>query len=262
MKRKVLYIVMIIAIVLGIVMVKIKDFNYSILYATHKRIEIVLDKEYNLEDVQNIAKETIKSDCIVRKTTLFSTNVSIDTKSVTDEEISNLFSKLNEKYGKDYDIKDLKKEDILKELNVTSVSDMTDEEVDTLIAQIKEKYGLDYTKDELQDTTTVRLSDISGVKLFDIVKGLIIPMLITLGIVCVYFAIRFKKVYKNAWIIKPVKFFFEMVLNQVFIIAIIAIARIPVSNYLPALLIFVFLLQLISETLKSELELKKVNVED
>lgn len=263
MRKKILYIIMIIAIILGIIMIITKDFNYSTLYSNHKRLEIVIDSEYNLEDIDRIANETIKDSCVVRKTTLFGTNISIDVKNITDEEITNLFSKLNEKYGKSYDIKDLKKEDILKELNVTDIANMSDDEINTLISQIQSTYGLDFNKEELQDTTTlVRLSDVSGVNAFDMLKGLIVPMLICLGLACVYFAIRFHKAYKNAWLIKPIKLIFEMLLTQVFIIAIIALARIPVSNYLPVLLIFVWLLQLLTETFKSELELKKIDVQE
>ena len=260
-KNKVLYIVMIIAVLLGIIMVKVKGFNYGTLYSNHQRIEIVMGKAYNIDDVKKIVDETIDGSAVVRKTTLFGTSVSIDAKDISDEEINNLFSKLNEKYGKEYNIKDIKKDKILVELNATTVTSMTDDEVATLIAQIKEKYGLEYTQEELQSTTSlVRMYDVSKISMYDSIKGFIAPMAISLAIVMVYCAIRFHKLYKKAWILMPVKLAFEMILNQAFLVAVVAITRIPVSQFIIALLIFVWILQLVSETVKAENKLKNLKV--
>ena len=263
MKRRILYIVMIITVALGLLMIKLKGFNYATLYSDHQRIEIVLGNEYDIKDINKIAKESLKGSPVVRKATLFNTSISIDAKNITDEEITNLFNKLNEKYGKNYNIKDMKKFDILTELNATSISDMGDTEISELITKIKEQYNLDYTKEELQNTSSsVRMYNVARARVFDLVKGFILPMAISLAIIALYYSIRYKKLYKNAWILKPLKLIFEMILNQAFIIAIIAIARIPVSYYVSTILIVVWLLQLISETLKSEIELKKIKAEE
>lgn len=259
MKNKALYVVMIIAILLGIVMIVVKGFNYGMLYSNHQRIEVVIGKEYNLDDISKITHETVKESCTVRKTTLFGTSVAIDTKNITDDEINNLFNKLNEKYGKNYNIKELKKDKILTELNATNVTTMTDDEIATLIAQIKEKYALDYSKEELQSTSSlVRLSNVPGQGMYDLIKGFIKPMIISLAIVLAYSAIRFCKLYKKAWLLMPLGLAAKMVLNQAFLIAIVAITRIPVSQFVVSLLVFVWLLQLISETVKAETKLKEV----
>ena len=60
MKNKSLYIIMIIAIILGAIIVKTKGFNYSTLYSEHKRIEIIIGKEYDLKDIEKIADEKVK----------------------------------------------------------------------------------------------------------------------------------------------------------------------------------------------------------
>ena len=52
MKNKSLYIIMIIAIILGAIIVKTKGFNYSTLYSEHKRVEIIVGKEYELKDIE------------------------------------------------------------------------------------------------------------------------------------------------------------------------------------------------------------------
>lgn len=263
MKNKFLYVLMIIVIILGAVMVKVKGFNYETLYSDHKRIEIVLGNDFDVKDVSEIAKETIKDKSVVRKTTLFGTSISIDAKNITDDEVNALFTKLNEKYSKDYDMKKLKKDSILVEQNATSVSSMSDEEITTLISQIKEKYGLEYTKEELQDTVSlVRMTDVSKIEFYDMLKGFILPLVISLAIILVYYAIRFNKLYKKAWILEPVRLAFEMILNQAFLIAVIAITRIPVSQYIICVLLFVWVLQIISETIKNEKALEKINAEE
>lgn len=263
MKNKFLYVVMIIVIILGAIMVKVKGFNYETLYSDHKRIEIVLGNDFDVADISKIAKETIKEKSVVRKTTLFGTSVSIDAKNITDDEINNLFSKLNEKYSKDYDMKKLKKDSILVEQNATSISSMSDEEITTLISQIKEKYGLEYTKEELQETVSlVRMSDVSKIEFYDMLKGFIVPLAISLAIILVYYAIRFNKLYKKAWILEPIRLAFEMLLNQLFLIAVVAITRIPVSQYIICVLLFVWILQIISETIKNEKALEKINAEE
>lgn len=264
MRNKVLYVVMIIVVLLGAVMMGVKGFNYGILYSKHKRIEVVIGGEYNLEDVSKIAKETIKEKSIVRKTTLFGTSVAIDAKDIKEEEIFNLFDKLNEKYGKDYDVKDLKRNQIMTELNVTDVASKTDDEINELISQIKEKYNLDYTKEELQDSVVlVRLSDVNGVSIFDTLKYMVVPSLIALGIVVVYFGIRFRKLYKRAWLLEPIKFILKMVLIEAFVLSVVVIARIPVTHYLAPVLIFVWLLTLLACTIQNEARLKNVdNVEE
>lgn len=259
MKNKIVYIVMIIVIILGVIMIKSKNFNYETLYSEHKRIEIVLGNGFDVNDVSSMASETIKEKSIVRRTTLFGTSISIDAKDITDDEAKNLFSKLNEKYGKDFDIKDLKKEQILVEQNATSISDMSDEEINSLITKVKDMYGLEYTKEELQDTTSlVRIYDIGKVSIYDTLKGFIAPFITCLAIIFIYFSIRFRKLYKSAWILEPMKFLFKMFLSQGFILAVIAIARIPVSQYIPALLIFVWLLQIIAETVKNEKKIENI----
>ena len=259
MKKKSLYIIMIIAVILGAIIVKVKGFNYSTLYSNHKRIEIIIGSEYDLKDVKKIADEATKSDNVVRKSTLYGTSVSIDAKELSDDEITSLFAKLNEKYSKEYNIKDVKKENILQELEVKSIDEKTDDEIATIISQIKEKYGLEYTADELKNSSTqVKVYDVPRISVFDTVKNFVKPLIISLVIVMVYMAIRYHSLYKKAWILEPLRIAFELILNEAFILAVIAIVRIPVGMYVPTILLMVWLLQLLSETMRDEAKLKEI----
>ena len=94
MKNKSLYIIMIIAIILGAIIVKTKGFNYSTLYSEHKRVEIIVGKEYELKDIEKIADESIKEDHITRKATLYGTSVTIDAKDITDDELNTLLQEI------------------------------------------------------------------------------------------------------------------------------------------------------------------------
>ena len=263
MKNKVLYIIMIIAIILGAIIVKIKGFNYGTIYTDHKRLEIIIGTDYDLKDAKKIVDETIKTDHVSRKATLYGTTLAIDAKDFKDDEITELFSKLNEKYSKSYKIKDLKKVDILESLGVESINSLSEEELADIISRISEKYGLDYTTEELQDSSTkVRMYNVSKISVWDIVKNFISPLIISLIIIMVYYGIRFAKLYKNAWILAPISLACKLILNQLFLLAIIAIARIPVSTYLPAILLTIWLLQLVSETIKAEKKLKESKEEN
>lgn len=257
---KILYVVMIIVTLIGIVMMSVKGFNYDLLHSEHTRIEINIEKEFNIDDVESIAKETIKEDFIVRKTNLFGISVAIDTKSVTDEELTNLFQKINEKYGTNCNLKDLRRDEILTELNKTDVDEMKDEDITSLISEIKEKYNLEYTKEELQSTTMPAIkTTIAKVDAFDMLKYMILPGIISLAIVAVYYGIRFRKMYKKAWLLEPIKLIVDMILMELFLLSVVVIARIPVSEIVNTILILVWLLKLISATVQNEKKLNNVS---
>ena len=263
MNNKLLYGIMIVAIIVGAIMVRIKGYNYSVLYSDHTRLEVSMAQAFELKDVKQIAEESFKSDTVIRKTTLFNTSFAVDAKELKDEEMETFFNKLNEKYNKDFSIKELKRNTILAENNAADVSSMTDEEVATLISKIKEQYGLDYTKEELENTETrVRLSDASRVRVWDTVSGLILPMFISAVIVGVYYALRYRKLYKNAWIIRPVKLAARLILVLGFILAVIVIARIPVGAYLGTLLIMAYIATMLLDNYSAELALDKLKEKD
>lgn len=263
MKNKSLYIIMIIAIILGAIIVKTKGFNYSTLYSEHKRIEIIIGKEYDLKDIEKIADESIKEEHVTRKATLYGTSVAIDTKDITDDELNTLFAKLNEKYSKSYNIKDVKKEDILQEQQVESISEKSDDEVAQLVNQIREKYGLEYTVEELKDASTqVKVYDVQKISVWSIIKKIVTPLIISLVIVMAYVTIRYHKLYKNAWIVEPVQLGLELILSQLFILAIVAIVRIPVGSYISAILLLVWVLELLTRTMQDEKNFKEYKLKE
>ena len=100
MKKKIIMLVLIIAIIIaGIVMICLKDFNYSLLYSKTQRMNIYISKETNIDDIQKIATEVLgNKKVVVEKVDEFETVVSILTIEFTEEEQNNIITKLNEKY--------------------------------------------------------------------------------------------------------------------------------------------------------------------
>ena len=263
MKNKFIYILMIIAIVAGAIMVRVKGYNYSTIYSDHKRLEVSMEQQFELNDIKKIADECFSSDTVVRKTTLFNTSFAVDCKELKEEEITTFLNKINEKYSKNFSLKELRRDEVLTEMNAADVANMTDEEVTTLINNIKDKYGLDYTKEEIQATSTfVRLTEINRIRVLDTIKGFIVPMLVTGVLVGLYYAVRFRKLYKNAWILKPLKLAAKLILVLGFILAVIVIVRIPVSSYMGTLLIMAYLGAMLLDNYSSELALETIEAKE
>ena len=263
MKNKFIYCVMIIAIIVGAIMVVTKGYNYSTIYSDHKRLEVSMEQEFELKDIKNIANECFSGDVVIRKTTLFNTSFAVDGKELKEEEIEKFLNKLNEKYGKTFSLKELRRDEVLTSMNASDISSMKDEEIATLITNIKEKYGLEYTKEELQETTTlVRTSNVNRIRVIDTIKGFIIPMIITTCLVGIYYAIRFRKLYKHAWILKPIKLGAKLVIVLGFILAVIVIARIPVSSYLGTLIIMAYIAAMLLDNYSSELALEEIKAKE
>lgn len=99
-KRVMLILIPIVAIIVaGILMICLKGFNYSLLYSNVKRLNIYMDKEFNIEDVKTITNEVFGDKQVkVQKANQFGTVVSIVTSEITEEEQNSLIEKINTKY--------------------------------------------------------------------------------------------------------------------------------------------------------------------
>lgn len=97
----------ILIIVIGIIMVVAKGFNFDLKYQDSKRIELNLGKEFESQDIKNIAKETLGQKVIVQKVEVYEDAVSILVKDINDEQKSNLITKINEKYGTEFKAEDI-----------------------------------------------------------------------------------------------------------------------------------------------------------
>lgn len=96
--KKILIILAVIIAIAGIAMIAVKGFNYGILYSNTQRLNIYFENDFEIKDIEQIAKEVLGNNIIVRKGNLFGTVASITASEITDEQKENLITKLNEKY--------------------------------------------------------------------------------------------------------------------------------------------------------------------
>ena len=93
--KKILPILVLVIIIVGVIMLAIKGMNYGLIYGNNTTIKMNLGKQVEVED---IAKEIFEKEYNVKLVNNHKENVLITAKSVSEEQISTLISKINEKY--------------------------------------------------------------------------------------------------------------------------------------------------------------------
>ena len=113
-KSKQLKIILIaLVIIAGIVMIAVKGFNFDLKYQDTQRVKLYLKTEFNISDIRQITDEVFgKQKVMIQKVEVFEDSVSITTTSISDEQKSNLITKINEKYGTELTAEDTTVEDI------------------------------------------------------------------------------------------------------------------------------------------------------
>lgn len=101
MKNKtIIEIILTVIIIAGIVMTCVYGLNFNLNYSNHKEIDIYIGQEFENQDIYQIAKEVFgNKEITVKKVELYEDMVSISVKDITDEELTNLNTKINEKYS-------------------------------------------------------------------------------------------------------------------------------------------------------------------
>lgn len=123
------------------------------------------------------------------------------------------------------------------------VKEATDEQLDNLVVKVNEKYGYEYTRDDLQVT------EVSNIKVFDILKQAIVPVLTTLLVILVYMIIRYRK---QGLVYIILNLFIPVILSEGLLLAIYAILRIPVTNVLLPVALMVYIASIIYSTKQCE----------
>ncbi len=108
MKKKILIAVMACIIIVGFAMIGFVGLNFDINYTANKEIDINLGTQFEISDIRGIVKEVIgKETTVIQKVELYEEIVSIKVKEISDEQIEQLLTKINEKYNLE-----IKKDDI------------------------------------------------------------------------------------------------------------------------------------------------------
>lgn len=99
-KNKVLISIIAIIVVVGIIMTAVMGFNFDLKYQQAKKVELHINKEFAISDIKEITNEVLGNNgVIIQKVEMFEDTASIIAKDITDEQKSNLITKINEKYG-------------------------------------------------------------------------------------------------------------------------------------------------------------------
>lgn len=106
-KKRIAYIVLACIIIIGIIVIAFAGFNLSLKYSPNKQVSVYIGKEFETNEIKSIVKETIgNKKVIVQKVELYEEIASITVKDITDEQIEQLNTKINEKYGLENTVKD------------------------------------------------------------------------------------------------------------------------------------------------------------
>lgn len=100
--NKILILLMILVIIAGILMIIFKGFNFDLKYQDTKQIEFGLDKQFSVSDIKAITDEVLNNEpVLIRKVEVYEDAVNITAREITDEQKSNIITKVNEKFGTD-----------------------------------------------------------------------------------------------------------------------------------------------------------------
>ncbi len=128
-----------------------------------------------------------------------------------------------------------------------------DEKLESLVSKINEKYSLDLKKDDLLVTNN------ANVGIIDLISPYILPVCLTSIMILAYFIIR----YKSIGIFNiSVYTILTIILVQLLLLSVYAIARIPINEYtMPASLVL-YLASVMGLTEIFESSMKKIKEEE
>ena len=105
MKNKLLYIILIIGIIVGAIVYKVKELNYS----NRQEFEISAASTFDVSKVEEIVKSVITNRPIkVQKVERFENALEIISAEISEEEKENIINKINEEYNENISNEDVK----------------------------------------------------------------------------------------------------------------------------------------------------------
>ena len=118
--------------------------------------------------------------------------------------------------------------EIYKDMVTIRAEEITEEQKDNIVNKIKENYEFEQTA---EDTT---INTVPATKIIDMYKKYVVPFIISGALVLVYMVIRY---YKKGILKVLARTVAIPVFGELFLLSVIAIARIPVGRFTPILVI-------------------------
>ena len=98
--KKVISLIALIIIIIGIIITATVGLNFDLRYQEAKRIQLYIEKDFEISDIKQIAKEVLgNQEVIIQKVEVYEDTVSILAKDITDEQKTEIVNKVNEKYS-------------------------------------------------------------------------------------------------------------------------------------------------------------------
>lgn len=190
-------------------------------YGDSKRLNINFKENFEISDVENLTKDIIKEDFNISYLDDFKSGVAIEVRTITDEQVKELETKLKEKY-------------------TSFVSD-----------ENSENQSEESDKENTEEIISV--IDMPSVKVYDLVKIYIKPIIITTPIVLVFILVLYRKAGVIDALVKPLGL---MILMNGVYMSTISILRIPVNEIIIALGVFVYAVSQIVATIYAKNKVK------
>lgn len=112
MKKKILYIILAILLIVDIVITKQIGLKVSLYYAEGYTITFKEKDTIELSEVKEIAKDIWGENFLIQNVEFFNDSAIIKVKEIKDGQISELYTKLNEKYSSELNEEDIKVEHV------------------------------------------------------------------------------------------------------------------------------------------------------
>lgn len=192
MKNKLLYIILIIVIIVGAIVYKVKGFNKELNYSDRQEFEISAASTFDVSKVEEIVKTVITNKKVkIQKVERFENALEIISTEISEEEKENIINKINEQYNENISNED------------------------------------------------VKITSITATRIIDILKPYILPLIIAMAAVLLYFIILYNKIGVAEVLTKGI---ILPTLVEISYYAIIVITRIPFGRITNSIAVGIFIL--------------------
>lgn len=98
-KTKIVAFFIAIIVIVGVIITLTIGFNFDLRYKETKKIQLYLEKDFEISDIQEITNEVLPNqNVMIQKVEVYEDTVSIISTDITEEQKVNLIDKINEKY--------------------------------------------------------------------------------------------------------------------------------------------------------------------
>ena len=133
--------------------------------------------------------------------------------------------------------------EIYQDIVTIRAKEITDDQKNDIVNKLKENYEFEQTAEDTEIKT------VPATKIVDMYKKYIVPFVVSGVLVLIYMAIRYYK--KGIWKVLA-RTICMPVLAELFLLAVIAIARIPLGRFTPVLVIGMYIASVMGVVVENE----------